>query len=523
MGLFELIYKMRTGELKLDRERNASIALTMRAHAEQRLQLYAGADITQDRKTPNQLTSPEDFRPSYQRIVLIRAARQMEEDMPFFDALLAEFETYVIGNLKYRAATGNPEADRVINDYIEFVSSREIADTTGRLDLPGIAGLAVRSHKRDGEAGVIFVDDGEFIRMKYINGDRIGNPTIGTSISPTNYNGIITDPKTEAPVLFQIFNRQPKLNNYVFGADVPANDFRHLYDPFRFDQYHGVSAFKNAVEIAFDMKETLDFSRLNIKYRSSQLPYVVNEAGKPRGNGYRPAPTSVSGDPRPLDVQVGGVTQSFLKLGEGVMEYPNDFPNQQFAPLMEDLRRECCVGVKLPYEFVFRADNGGVIQRFFVNKAEQTFEREKRLIKGLLLDPWKNRSIQKAIDTGFLDLDKFPGLSTSLKRFRGVWQMGRMVSVDYGNETKADIEQIDAGLMSENDFTAENDRDLETIRAEKKTHARAVLQDAKDLSDELNIPLETVLPFLQKKFPNPGAPGSAESPSPDVARSFGRG
>ena len=512
MNLADLIYKIYTGEHKLAREYMAETAMMRKRHEHDRMQFYAGARSTHDRPTANQLTSPEDFRPSYQRIILIRAARQMEEDMPFFDGILGDFENYVVGDLKYRAGTGNPDADKVINDFLLWQFDK--ADVTNRLDLGGIARLTIRSHKRDGEMGAIFVDDGESIRISYINGDRIGNPTIGTSISPTNYNGIVTDINTGTPVEFNIFRRVPKLNMYEFQMTVPANDFRHVYDPFRFDQYHGVTAFKNAVEHAFDMKQIIDFSKLNIKWRASQLPYVTNEAGKPRGNGYSDPGPTLDGSPRPFDVEVGGVTQSFLKLGEGVMNYPNDFPNSQFTPMMNELRRDCCSGVKLPMEFVFRADSGGVIQRFFVNKAETTFNSDKRLMKRALLDPYKNRVIQKGIDTGFLDLSSFGTLATDLARFKGVWQMGRSVSVDYLNETKADIQQIDAGLMSERDFAAENDRDIAVIREEKLAHTKATLTDAQALAKELNLPIELVLPFLQKKFPNPGTAGSAENPDP---------
>ncbi|MBS0328230.1 MAG: phage portal protein [Proteobacteria bacterium] len=496
MKITDFAYNLMTGQHKLDRLRVQS---AMRFA--EREQYYAGARITQDRPTPAQLHSPEDFLPSYQRIVLIRAARQMEEDQPFFDGILGDFENYVVGDLKYRSATGNADADKVINEYLEWQFS--MADFTRRLDLCDIARLTVRSGKRDGEMGAVFVDDGEGVRLQYINGDRIGNPMIGTAIGPTNFNGIITDPNTGIPLLFQIYQRVPKLNTYVFQADVKANDFRHYYDPFRFDQYHGVTAFKNAVEHALDMKQIMDFSKLNIKWRASQLPYVTNEAGKPRGNGYRAVAPTTDGQPRPFDVNVGGVTQSFLKLGEGVMEYPNDFPNQQFRPMMDEIKRECCLGVKLPFEFVFRSDAGGVIQRFYVNKAETTFANEKRRLKRVLLDPYKNRCIQKGIDTGFLDLSKFGTLSQDQARFRGVWQMGKMVSVDYKNEVTADIAQIDQGLMSEDEYASEQGRDLEVIRQQKKDHTRAVLQDAKELSEELNLPLETVLPYLQKKFPNP--------------------
>ncbi len=504
MNFSDLIYKLATGEWRIDRERTREVIKLHGEHANRRsMQLYAGAEPGKNRPTPAILSTPEDYKQAYQRIVLIRAARQMEEDMPFFDGLLGDFETYTVGDLLYRAATGIPEADQRINDYLEWQFDQ--ADYTDRLDLTKIAKLFVRSKKRDGECGGVLIDTGDAIKINYISGDRIGNPMVGANIGPNNYNGIITD-DSGAPVTYQIFRRIPKLNSYVFQKDVRRNDFIHFYDPFRMEQYHGVTPLMGCIEHAFDMKQIIDFTKLNIKFRSSQLPYVTNEQGKPRGNGYTEPAVGTDGIPKPFDVNVGdGVTQSFLKLGEGVMEYPNDFPNGQFVAIMEELKRDCAVGMKLPLEFCYRSQSGGVVQRFYVNKAEQTFKEEKRWLKRVLLNPYKNRVIQKGIDTGFLDLSPWPELSTSFNRYKGVWQMGQSVSVDYKNEVTADLAQIDAGVMSEEEFANENGRDLNTIRLQKKQHTAELFADAKEISDATGQDIAVILPFLVKKFPNPGA------------------
>jgi capsid protein len=515
MNLSTLAYKFITGEWKIDRQRAKEFAEINERYASarrNRIQLYAGAEPGQNRPTANILSTPEDYRQAYERIILIRAARQMEEDMPFFDGILSDFETYVVGDLLYRAQTGIPEADALINDYLlwEFDQS----DYSQRLDLTKIARLSERTYKRDGECGFIFVDTGDSIKISYVSGDRIGNPLIGANIGPNNYNGIIVNELSGAPIAYDIYRRIPKLNAYEFQKRVDANSFMHLYDPFRFEQYHGVSGFKNAIEHAFDMKQIIDFTKLNIKFRSAQLPYVTNEQGKPRGNGYEEQTVTADGTPRPFDVQMGdGVTQSFLKLGEGVMNYPNDFPNQQFASVMDELKRECAVGSKLPLEFCFRSETGGVVQRFYVNKAEQTFNEDKRWMKRTLLNPYKNRSIQKGIDTGRLDLGKFGALETSMERFKGNWQMGRSLSVDYKNEVTADMTQIDAGVMSEEDYTLENGRDLDTIRQQKKNHTLKLFEDAAEIAKRTGQDVAVILPFLVKKFPNPGAGLSAAGES----------
>lgn len=502
-----LVHNFVTGQWKLDRARTRAFLqheqlLSNRAARGDVGKNYAGAEPGNQRPRPNILSTPEDYKQAYERIVLIRAARQMEEDMPFFDGILSDFETYVVGDLRFIPATGNTDADKAIAEYLEWQFDQ--CDYSQRLNLEKIAQLAVRSMKRDGEMGASFIDTSDGLKLWYLSGDRIGNPMIGANIGPNNYNGIITDAATDAPVFYDIFYRVPKLNCYYFQARIPANQFRHYYDPFRFEQYHGVTSFKNAIEHAFDMKQVIDFTKLNIKWRSAQLPYVTNEQGKPRGNGYEVLPpNTVTGLPQPLSVNIDGVTQSFLKLGEGVMEYPNDFPNQQFVALMEELKRECALGSKLPLEFVYRSQTGGVVQRFFADKAQRQFNKEKRLLQRTLLNPFKNRSIQNGINNGMLNLSRFGDLATNLARFKGKWQMGSAISVDYGKEVDADIKLIDAGLMSGDEYVAENGGVLSDIRLQNKQNIDAVMADAQALAKKYAVPLGEILPYLLKKFPNP--------------------
>lgn len=512
MNFSQVAYNLLTGQWKLDRQRAKEFAAQARS-----MKLYAGANPGINRPMAAPLSTPEDNRQAQERIRLIQGARQMEEDFQFFDGILGDFETYVVGDLRYMPDTGNTDANRAIQEYCAW--KFDSIDNSNRLDLVKLARTAVRSYKRDGECGFIVLDDGYDIRLDAISGDRIGNPVMTTSTDPTNYNGIRVNANTGAPFQFDIFDRVFRTNAYVFKRSVPARDFLHYYEPFRFEQYHGVTVFKNSIEHAYDIKQILDFTKLNIKWRSSQLPYVQNEQGRPRGNGYDERGVGFGGVPEPLTIQTDGVTQTFLKLGEGVMEYPNDFPNSQFQSLMEELRRDCAVGCKLPLEFCYRSQSGGVVQRFYVNKAERTFDEEKRWLKRTILNPTKGRVIQKGIDTGELDLSKFGNLATNLARFRGTWQMGRAVSVDYGKETDADIKQIDAGLMSQKDYCAENGRDLESTLRETEEYTLAVFESAARIAQKVGQPIETVLPYISKKFPNPTTPAgnSAAEPSQTTA------
>lgn len=502
MNFSTLTYKLLTGEWREDVARVRELR-KLNEHKSLE-QFYAGAHPGNQRPTPSQLSTPEDYRQAVERIVLIRAARQMEIDFPFFDGLLGDFETYVVGNLQYIPNTGNPEADAEISAFLEVQFDRTQCDWSQRLDLTKLARLSVRSMKRDGECGFELVQE-DYLKINAISGDRIGNPTIGPTGNPINYGGIIVDPESYRPVAYQIFKRLPKLNAYVFQKEVLANRFIHYYDPFRFEQQHGVTAFKNSIRHGYDIDQIVNFTKLNIKWRASQLPYVTNEQGKPTGDQYyTTTPVNQStGTARPLNYEVDGVVQNYLKLDEGIMNYPNDFPNQQFQPVISELKRDCAIGAKLPLEFVYRSEAGGVVQRFYVTKAEETFNEEKRWLKATLLNPYKNRSLKWGLATGRLNLSKYGKLADSIELFSGRWQMGRAVSVDYGKEVDADIKQIEAGLMSPQEYMMERGENPIAVMQQITDNAIAVIKAAQKVAAETGMDVNQVLPYIVKKFPNP--------------------
>lgn len=469
----------------------------------QAAKFYAAAHPGINRPMAPQLSDPDDYKQAYERIVMIRYGRQMEDDIPYIESILSDFENYVVGDLRYRPNTGNKDADKLICEHLEWRFDN--CDFAGELGLTSMAKLAMRSKKRDGECGFIYVDVGDALKLSAVSADRIGNPLLTNSGGVNNYNGIIVDPVNGSPVVYEIWRRLPKLNAYVFDCSVGANQFIHFFDKFRFEQWHGVTAFKNGITRAVDVEQTIQFAIQNIKFRSSQLPAIMNEQGRPKvpGNGYTPVPNNANNVPQPYQFSIDGVTQSFLKVGEGFVEYPHDFPNANFQDIVAELKGDVALGVHLPPEFCFRSEAGGVLQRFYIEKAQRTFDEEKRLLRKNFLNPYKNRVLRKDVDSGLLNLDAFPGLAGSLKLYNGIWHMGRSVSTDYGHDTDSDIKLIENQMLSREEYLGDNARDADEIRATAKAFAIATVEDALEVSKKTGVTYEQALPLVLKQFPNP--------------------
>jgi len=484
-------------------------------------QFYAAANPGINRPMAAMLSTPEDYRQAYERIIMMRYGRQMEDDIPYVESILGDFETYVVGDLRYRANTGNKEADKLINEHLEWRFG--MVDYAGKLELTSLAKLALRSKKRDGEVGFIYVNSGDALQLQAIEADRIGNPLIGSNVGPDNYNGIIVDSKSGKPVAYDIWLRLPKLNAYVFEMRVDANSFIHFYDQFRFSQWHGVSAFKNGISRAIDVEQTIQYAIQNIKFRSSQLPAIQNEQGRPKmANGYQTVINTNTNIPQPFQLLMDGVTQSFIKLGEGFVEYPHDFPNANFLEIKDSLQGDVALGVHLPGEFCFRSQAGGVLQRFYIEKAQRTFDEEKRLLRKNLLNPYKNRVLRKDVDAGILNLDAFPGVAGSLSLYSGIWHMGRSVTTDYGHDTDSDIKLIDANLMSSEEYLGDNARDAAEIRATKKQKVMDAYEDATEIATKYKRPVPEVVGQLLKTYQNPLLTERATDADPNLANAPGQ-
>ncbi len=514
MNLFDFGHSILTGKWKLDRD----------MVRDRREKYYAGARRTINRPFPAPLSATEDYKKASERIVLIRAAREMEEDGGFFDGILSEFDTYVVGDqLQYMPNTGNPDADRVIREYLEWQFDQ--ADYSSRHDLTKLAQLAERSMKRDGECGFVPVDVGDAIKLHSYEADCIGNPMTAANTEPFDYNGIVVDPRSYEPVKYNLFKRTPKTYRYEFDRAVRAEHFWHIFDAFRLHQFHGVSAFKNSVRDAYDIDQILEFTKLNIKWRSSQLPTVHTRDGQPKNSypvrsyGHNDEPGEVVAGTRNPTVHredVDGVSVQYFQLEDAVMEYPNDFPNAQLQTTIQEFRRQCCKGCKLPYEFVYESGNGGVVQRFWVDKAKNTFDCDKHKIRRQLLNPYKNRAIQKGIDTGELDLGRFGDLDVSIERFRGSWQMGKEVSADYGKDNQTDIALMDAGAMSLADKVASMNRNIDDVNLENEVQTNKIFAMAQRTADKWGVNIKDALPFYLKKFPNQAANTQQQSAPEDM-------
>lgn len=498
-----LIRDVLTGRVRAHRAYNRHIA-----------QLYEGGKITRQRRSASrQFSSPEDQRETSERLQMIREARNLEDNYPIAALILDAYEVYALGSIRYQPMTGDPGRNRAIMDWLSAWFSD--CDITGRLNFSELARLALRGKKRDGESAIIhrMTDDGQY-RLQLIGGDRIGDPTaIAWSQKSDEHHGIhIAD--TGEVTAYDIYRRSADTATYRFDAQLPASMVSHVYDPFRPDQYHGVTAFRSIITRMQDLREVLDYTRLNIKHRATQLPYWKTESGDmPAVNTeYRddiPIPNEHTDDGVRLDT-VGGAEQQFLRVGEGVFEYPNDFPNQQFGATVESMIREILAGVGLAYEFLWNPEKlTGTVGRLIVERQDRVMRLERERMERQFMRTAIRRAIQSGVDLGVIGREG-PEL------FNGEFFYGARISADYGRDNNTDIALVRAGLLTETEYQHIHGRSPERMREVRLSEATELAEDAEKIAIVTGMEIENAMNLLRQNY---GAPPVAQSESKSVSKS----
>jgi lambda family phage portal protein len=418
------------------------------------------------------ISGAEDTAGTAERYKLIRAARDLADNFPPVRSLLLKFATYVAGRLSYQARTGDKELDEQVERY--WAKWCRECDFLRRHDFVSFLQLAVMAILRDGDCGFIIVRDGEMLRLQAVEADRIGSPYNRLIDSDTYIGGINLD-EFGRPKSFQIFVRTIN-NQYIEPTDISANEFIHLFDPTRLDEYRGRSAFATALNAARDLQETIKAEVQAIKFASYQTGIITTENGSADAADYFATSTrnDLGQTEKLANIDPGAI--QYLSPGEKMEMFKNDRPGGAFGEFVRLVQAHIAMAVGLPYGFAFDADKSGPMARMEAAMAERTFARWRRLLESQFLDRIKNIVLLDAAARGEIDDSEY--------LLDGRWCWPAKVSIDYGREANADIALWKAGLKTAGQIYADAGEDYEeALRARAKETAMIV-----ELADEMDIP-----------------------------------
>ena len=396
------------------------------------------------------------------RIKIMWDARDLATN-DWIGGVLGRVVLYVLGDLACRSNTGDPETDALYDadfnnwaglgeeneDNSEDEALLTDCDMTGRHNLLKMGQLGLLAMLVDGDHGYLPVPDTDEdgkplanIRFQQIEADRIGSP-IEAAVGEDYIGGMTVDTGTGRIKSVRVFDRT-RFGNYINPKEIEPWNFIHLWDPFRCDQYRGVSALKAITPHARDIKEWLSSEKAAGKTQSqwaalvgSKDPYAKNGAAKWEGKTADGTPTQKA--------EYGQI----LRMAEGEsfsFVQPGNRPSGAFLAGLQALVRIIAICLDLPYGFVWDlATLGGVSQRVEVEQCQRRINYFRRIIKDQFLR--RARRMRLARQIAFQNLPPHPNWKNC------TWHFGKWITTDAGYETTNDIAMVKMGGFPMDSFT----------------------------------------------------------------------
>jgi lambda family phage portal protein len=441
---------------------------------------YDAVKYSRQRKGPSQLSGAEDYRSNYDRVELMKRARDLAENVGLVRSILMKFASHTAANISYQARTENPEVNTEVEAY--WADWWDKCDISTRHTGSTLMQVAVMSMLRDGDFLFCLVRDSDGnLKIQGIEGDRLGDP-FKVYTSSELIGGIHIDQRTGSPTAYDIYSRSIG-DMYTYQVTIPASQAFHLFDPLRIDQYRGISAFHTAINDATDIHEIVGFEKMSAKVASSQSAIIKRNNNNASDLSSLTNDQDINGSAIKLEAIESGKI-SYLEPGEDIV-FPDgpSRPSGAFAEFHKILLRNICLGVGIPYSFaVDPSAMSGPTARLEMQQAGRTFRRYQKLLDDKVLRPIKNIVIADAVARGLIDNN------VGSRTTKGIFNFGANVSIDLGRESASAISEFKTGLRTAADIYAERGQDFESAMRQRAIEAKLV----KDLAGEYEVSADTI-------------------------------
>jgi lambda family phage portal protein len=427
--------------------------------------------------------SSENWRSARDRIALMWDARDVTRNFAILRGMVARITQYVCDGTSYISQTGDDQVDAAYQNY--FNSWARSADLTGRHNFGDLVTMAFWAMLVDGDHGwnILTLPDSrgvQRIQLQAIESDRIGNPYNPAETNQGNKIGGIEVDEQGRPLIYSIYKRSRLTVQYTHEQDIPAAQFIHLFDPQRVDQYRGVTALATAIAPARDLYEIYEFEKQAAKWQVGHAG-VIKVADPFKNNSvsqWDDRKSETGTGPGTMEMVPGKILR--LTQGEDVTFSPGtNRPNGAFLNLVQTMIREMSMGMNMPYGFLYDMSTfGGHASRIEIAQAQRCIRRYQRLLKEQALDPVRDAVLSLGIALG--DIPSHPSWQN------GRWGFGSSLSGDYGNDTAANMQKLQMGLVTASDLISETGQTFEEVVRRQATE----VQYMQRVASETGVPIE---------------------------------
>lgn len=353
----------------------------------------------------------------------------------------------------------------------------------------------------DGDTGLLLTSATTgFPQVGLIPSHRIGQrnqfETIVKGGSYDGYkiqDGVITN-SNGRPIAYRILGEKIDGSQDV---DISANDLQLLFEPEWSDQQRGISRIARSIADWEDQNDINDFLLRQVKLASSIGLKHKTEDGTGNGSGFD---VGVEEDVGTLKsgVQVTPINGGeiyFMKaaVGEDIETLKNENPSPNTEAFIARIQKRAMYSIGWQQELLDPSKIGGASVRLIqdltrksISSRQSTIEKRAKLIV--------NYAIAKAIKLGYLPPNK--------EWFKWSFTKGAMLSCDFLNENKADIENLKIGSTTLANICSKNGNDWMAIRNQSQREVEDLITRAMAISTKTGRPYEECLVLLQQNTPN---------------------
>lgn len=446
--------------------------------------------------------SPQTVR---DRIIMMWEARDLVENVPEIRASSRVFGINLTPT-EYSPMTGDREYNAEVSAY--FHAWCKTADVTGRHSFKKLIQLAAEERPVDGDCGFVIRRAGEGLKIQLVPATRIGNPNNQTDTGQNYYQGILTNDFGE-PIAYRIF-RVDRSGVYFNPEDVPAANFCHYFDPFRVDQYRGVTDFHSGIRTARSLYEILEAEKAGVRFASQQAALVFSDRGtaNPR-NLFTPNPAVTLGNGQQQQNELSDVGMIRYFGNADKIEVMPSRPSQAFTGFVQHLMHEISLAVGIPQAVLFGSQGyqGPSVRAEFA-AADRVFTRHQGVLVDKVLDPIKNAVLIDAIARGDLTAPTLNAGETMVQALRrataGEWRFPAKLSIDVGRESAANLNENRQGAKSLAEIASEEGTDAFSRLEQIAIEASFI----KELSSKYGVP-ETAIRLVTSSLPSTPAAAAA--------------
>jgi capsid protein len=433
---------------------------------------FDAAKITRARPQPRRNMPAEEIGGTTERIRLMNRARDLDDNFSTVRAIITHFVIHTAGTLSYQARTGDTVLDQDVEAYLNQWFAN--CDITGRHSLLSLTQLAFRAMLVDGDCGIIIARDGEELKLQTVTADRIGKDTDLESIDPFYVGGITID-GVGRPLSYRVFSRD-KMGRYLDPREIVAEEFCHVANFTRPDEYRGRSVMAPILDDAQDVADLIEYEKLAARWASSQAGVVKTEYGadEEMASVLRGDRDQFGNDIKLTALEPGRI--NYLNTGESMEVFQNsNRPAQAFANFVRYLEDRMCRAMGTSARVILDRASAGPEARKDLRQAERTFDFWRYQLEAQFLN--------KVVRMALMDAAAKRLLPNRPEVTRGEWQWPGSVSIDAGRDARADIELWRMGLTTAAEMYGEAGHDWQASMRQRAKEAAYI----RELADEMEV------------------------------------